>query len=200
MGCTLSSLTPEEASARANSVHIDSVLRVEQKLIKPETKLLLLGTGDSGKTTVLKQLRLSYGTAFNTEEILEFRSVVLTNLIKCGKILVLEMDRLQIPYGFKAEAYHDVSSRLSMLDEQRRVQQLARDAFLEAGGVQQGGEMRLFANTIKVAETPYGFAKDESIGADLLVAIEKIWGDQGVKYCYSRRNQFTVPLLENCSQ
>jgi GTPase SAR1 family protein len=43
-------------------------------------KLLMLGTGDSGKTTMVKQIRLIYLASFTREERLNFRPVVYSNL------------------------------------------------------------------------------------------------------------------------
>ena len=44
-------------------------------------KLLLLGAGESGKTTILKQMRFLHGEPLSDEELVNFRSVIRSNVI-----------------------------------------------------------------------------------------------------------------------
>ncbi|KAJ3289218.1 Guanine nucleotide-binding protein G(o) subunit alpha [Rhizoclosmatium sp. JEL0117] len=101
MGCAASAdHRPSVSQARSISRAIDASLEQEKPAITREVKILLLGTGDSGKTTVLKQLRVIYGSGFTPEEYLDFRSIILQNVVACAKALVAGMKKLQIPYGF----------------------------------------------------------------------------------------------------
>lgn len=54
MGCTLSSL---DKDALARSKAIDKTIRADRDRQSREVKLLLLGAGESGKSTILKQLK-----------------------------------------------------------------------------------------------------------------------------------------------
>ena len=49
--------------SKAKSKLIDKQLMLEYKKLNKETKILLLGTGESGKSTVLKQMKkeINYG-------------------------------------------------------------------------------------------------------------------------------------------
>ena len=49
---------------RALSRQIDKELRKDASMQKP-TKLLLLGAGESGKSTVFKQMKIVYGDGFS---------------------------------------------------------------------------------------------------------------------------------------
>lgn len=55
MGCTLGK---PDKDARARSKAIDKNLRADFERQCREVKLLLLGAGESGKSTILKQLKL----------------------------------------------------------------------------------------------------------------------------------------------
>lgn len=57
------SVTPEQKKALGDSKEIDQNLRDEEKKKPNVLKLLLLGTGDAGKSTFTKQLAFIYGTA-----------------------------------------------------------------------------------------------------------------------------------------
>ncbi|KAI8807802.1 guanine nucleotide binding protein, alpha subunit [Cladochytrium replicatum] len=86
---------------RAESARIDRDIRMERQNMErtPTVKLLLLGSGESGKSTVLKQFRLIHGTAYTDAERSSYRPAILGNLINCGKTLVEGAERLGIPFG-----------------------------------------------------------------------------------------------------
>ncbi|KAM5531244.1 hypothetical protein V8D89_015110 [Ganoderma adspersum] len=52
-------------------------------------KVLLLGSGDSGKSTILKQMRLAHRTSFSPHEIESFRQLIFVNLT-CGLKCVID--------------------------------------------------------------------------------------------------------------
>ncbi|KAI9353599.1 guanine nucleotide binding protein, alpha subunit [Obelidium mucronatum] len=101
MGCSSSTnavdQTPEEV---ANSKKIDQQIAQEKKNKEEAIRLLLLGPGESGKSTVLKQMKLIYSAGFTPQEIQIFRSAILLNLLQCCKCLMSGMKELKIPYGF----------------------------------------------------------------------------------------------------
>jgi energy-coupling factor transporter ATP-binding protein EcfA2 len=64
-------------------------LRAEDIREKRENnKLLLLGAGESGKSTLLKQLRILYGKGFSPEERAALRGVIHANTITCIQMLI----------------------------------------------------------------------------------------------------------------
>lgn len=54
------------------------------------TKILLLGTGESGKSTVLKQMRLLHHNGFSQQERQQYAQVVWVDAIQLMKILVMQ--------------------------------------------------------------------------------------------------------------
>ena len=74
-------------------------------------RILLLGTGESGKSTFLKQMRIVHADGFSTIERLNFRSDVYVNILRSMKVLVgaLEvresfLEKLSI-FGFKNDHF-----------------------------------------------------------------------------------------------
>jgi len=82
-----------------HSRQIDSDIAKEKIKLENEIKLLLLGAGDSGKSTVLRQLRIIHQDAFapnKREECLQFKDVIQNNVISNMKFLLLGAERLKL--------------------------------------------------------------------------------------------------------
>lgn len=60
------------------------------------TKILLLGTGESGKSTVLKQMRLLHHNGFSQQERQQYAQVVWVDAIQLMKILVMQARKMGI--------------------------------------------------------------------------------------------------------
>lgn len=87
MAC-LCSLDEEERAAVLRSRSIDRHLDQEREQWKREIKILLLGAGESGKSTFLKQMRIIHGENYSAEDRLEFRPIIYHNILKGMKILI----------------------------------------------------------------------------------------------------------------
>lgn len=68
-------------------------------MFKKEVKLLLLGAGESGKSTFLKQMRIIHGTSFSDDVLIEFREVIFSNVVRGMKVLIDARDKLGIPWS-----------------------------------------------------------------------------------------------------
>ncbi|KZV79870.1 heterotrimeric G protein alpha subunit 4 [Exidia glandulosa HHB12029] len=55
-------------------------LKEAKKQQESEVKVLLLGSGDSGKTTILKQMKIIHGVGFEKTEIEQYRQLVFGNI------------------------------------------------------------------------------------------------------------------------
>ncbi|SCU99936.1 LAMI_0G01816g1_1 [Lachancea mirantina] len=102
MGCTLSVSTSQDEndpflqSKRANAA-IEQSLQLQRQKERNEVKLLLLGAGESGKSTVLKQLRLMHQGGFSDQERCQYKQVIWADAIQSLKILVIQARRMNIP-------------------------------------------------------------------------------------------------------
>ncbi|KND02318.1 uncharacterized protein SPPG_02793 [Spizellomyces punctatus DAOM BR117] len=96
-GCSSS---PEDIEARNRSVAIDRQLKTEARETERFIKLLLLGAGESGKSTILKQFKLIHGVPFSDAERMSYRPAILGNLMSCARTLIEAMARLEgLQYG-----------------------------------------------------------------------------------------------------
>ena len=92
-------MSEEEIEAQRRSRQIDRQLAQEKKSLRQEIKILLLGAGESGKSTFLKQMRILHGEDYSEQDRLDFRPTIYHNILKGLKILVEARRRLQIPLG-----------------------------------------------------------------------------------------------------
>uniref|UniRef100_A0A3P8UD36 Guanine nucleotide-binding protein subunit alpha n=1 Tax=Amphiprion percula TaxID=161767 RepID=A0A3P8UD36_AMPPE len=78
---------------------IEDILRRERKKKRREIKILLLGTGESGKTTFIRQMRIIHGKGFSPEERMTFAKCIFQNIFTAIKALTGAMRMLRIPYS-----------------------------------------------------------------------------------------------------
>eukprot|EP00299_Pterocystis_sp_00344_P013825 c6814_g1_i1.p1 GENE.c6814_g1_i1~~c6814_g1_i1.p1 ORF type:complete len:209 (+),score=51.22 c6814_g1_i1:44-628(+) len=67
---------------------IDKKMREERKNIDANLKLLLLGAGESGKSTIFKQMKILHQKGYNQDELTAARPQVHKNAIQSMKILI----------------------------------------------------------------------------------------------------------------
>lgn len=96
-GCCLRfKFSPEEIEQRYRSLEIDKMIEKDKQRLKRQVKLLLLGAGESGKSTFLKQMRIIHGVKFEPELVKEYQHVIYNNIVKGMKVLVDARDKLNI--------------------------------------------------------------------------------------------------------
>ncbi|KAM3218182.1 guanine nucleotide-binding protein alpha-1 subunit isoform X1 [Capsicum annuum] len=71
----------------AQTAEIERRIEQETKADKHIQKLLLLGAGDSGKSTIFKQIKLLFQTGFDEEELKNYIPVIHANVYQTIKIL-----------------------------------------------------------------------------------------------------------------
>ncbi|KAJ3271581.1 hypothetical protein HDV01_006543 [Terramyces sp. JEL0728] len=69
--------------------------RKAYKIFKQHLKLLILGSSDSGKSTLLKQLKLMHGNGFTDKEKLQFAQGIKENIIHSLHLLVSNTEKLE---------------------------------------------------------------------------------------------------------
>ena len=84
MGCGGSKETEEGA----RNAEIEKFLEEEKVKFNNEVKLLLLGSGESGKSTVAKQMKIIYLNGFTEEELLSFKPSVYSDLVLCMRSIL----------------------------------------------------------------------------------------------------------------
>ncbi|KAB1255378.1 Guanine nucleotide-binding protein G subunit alpha [Camelus dromedarius] len=105
MGCRQSS---EEKEAARRSRRIDRHLRSESQRQRREIKLLLLGTSNSGKSTIVKQMKIIHSGGFNLEACKEYRPLIVYNAIDSLTRIIRALAALKIDFHNPDRAYDAV--------------------------------------------------------------------------------------------
>ncbi|XP_031425603.1 guanine nucleotide binding protein (G protein), alpha activating activity polypeptide O, b [Clupea harengus] len=101
MGCTLSA---EERAALDRSKAIEKNLKEDGLNAAREVKLLLLGGGESGKSTIVKQMKIIHEDGFTGDDVKQFQSVVYSNTLQSLATILRAMETLNIEYSDKERA------------------------------------------------------------------------------------------------
>ncbi|XP_078667029.1 guanine nucleotide-binding protein subunit alpha-11 [Branchiostoma floridae x Branchiostoma belcheri] len=98
MACCLSEEAKEQK--RINQ-EIEKQLRKDKRDARRELKLLLLGTGESGKSTFIKQMRIIHGAGYSDEDRRGYTKLVYQNIFMAMHSMIRAMDTLKIAYKNK---------------------------------------------------------------------------------------------------
>lgn len=106
MACFGRSESSEEREKRKVNKRIDIQLREEKdKYFNKTIRLLLLGAGESGKSTIVKQMKIIHKNGFTAEELESNVPLVLGNTVKSLQQLLSAMksERLSLGVEFQDE-------------------------------------------------------------------------------------------------
>ena len=83
----------------ADSKLIDDQLKIEAQIMSRELKILLLGAGQTGKSTFFKQLKIIQDNDYTLSERLNFKSLILSNTIESLMTILNAMKVLGIQFA-----------------------------------------------------------------------------------------------------
>ncbi|KAG4105434.1 guanine nucleotide binding protein, alpha subunit [Neocallimastix lanati (nom. inval.)] len=100
----------------ASKNEIDEKLEIDGLEERLNLKILLLGSGESGKSTVLKQLKLINKIELENDELLEYKNGLRRNVLQCMNILTGQLKPHELEYE-KPES-QDLALLLKKAEEQ----------------------------------------------------------------------------------
>ncbi|RUO95602.1 guanine nucleotide binding protein, alpha subunit [Jimgerdemannia flammicorona] len=141
-------LSAEEREGRERSNQIDRFLDEDNKKFKKECKILLLGSGESGKSTIVKQMKIMYQNGYSPQELFSWRLTVYKNSLESAQALIAARHKLDvkwtnkdnIEYAQRILQYHisnELSFRLSQ-DIVHAIDSIWRDPAIQEV-VERGG-------------------------------------------------------------
>ncbi|KAK5112336.1 G protein alpha subunit [Meristemomyces frigidus] len=96
MGACVSSGSNEGGDQKKRSQMIDRGLEEDSKKLRRECKILLLGSGESGKSTIVKQMKIIHQNGYSRDELAMYRHTIYKNLVDCAKALIGAMRQFEV--------------------------------------------------------------------------------------------------------
>ncbi|XP_040048060.2 guanine nucleotide-binding protein G(o) subunit alpha isoform X1 [Gasterosteus aculeatus] len=94
--CSHPKLTEEGKKAKLRSSKIEQDLYEHARNEMNVVKILMLGAAESGKSTLIKQIKIIHSRGFSETELLSFKAAVLDNLLTSMKFVLRGMGTLRI--------------------------------------------------------------------------------------------------------
>ncbi|OAE25141.1 hypothetical protein AXG93_3217s1580 [Marchantia polymorpha subsp. ruderalis] len=166
-------VSPRELEERVQAERIDQRIRRETKADKDvPKKLLLLGAGESGKSTIFKQIKVLFQEGFADGERINYKTVIYANVFQSMKIL---LDGLQEFAQSDQEKYTLKASNKVQVGESLRVKtrELGKGQGMVAIGeelAEVGGRSELPLLTQDYAKKLELLWKDPAVQEDVLFA------------------------------
>jgi GTPase SAR1 family protein len=103
MNCCVEETNNEDRRARDISKQIDKAIRDDKLNEDKKIKLLLLGPGDAGKSTFLKQLRVIHDQKFSNIDLEKFKAILKDNVLLSMKAMLAgaTLLKVQIPEEYQ---------------------------------------------------------------------------------------------------
>lgn len=104
MGCCAS--VESDNRSQLQNEKINEEIEVAKRDKRNEVKLLLLGAGESGKSTILKQMKLIHDGGFTPEEREPYKEIIYNNAVQSIHVILEAMEVLGIPLENPENQYH----------------------------------------------------------------------------------------------
>ncbi|GAA5803784.1 hypothetical protein HPULCUR_009269 [Helicostylum pulchrum] len=103
MGCCQSN---EVHDGKARTQEIDDQIKRDKMNQKNEVKMLLLGAGESGKSTILKQMKLIHDGGYSRDEREAFKEIIFSNTVQSMRVIIEAMENMGVSYAFAQNKHH----------------------------------------------------------------------------------------------
>ncbi|EIE76171.1 hypothetical protein G6F47_009133 [Rhizopus delemar] len=93
MGCCQSN---EVHDGKVRNEEIDHQIKIDKLNMRNEVKMLLLGAGESGKSTILKQMKLIHDGGYSRDEREAFKEIIFSNTVQSMRVILEAMENMGI--------------------------------------------------------------------------------------------------------
>ncbi|XP_077382000.1 guanine nucleotide-binding protein G(o) subunit alpha-like isoform X2 [Festucalex cinctus] len=104
--CLRQDVTEEGKKAQLRSSKIEQDLSEQAQNEKNLVKILMLGAAESGKSTLIKQIKIIHSHGFSKQELISFKPAVMDNLLNSMKFVLRGMGMLRINLASKKNKIH----------------------------------------------------------------------------------------------
>ncbi len=154
------------------------------------------GAGESGKSTVLKQMRLIYAQGFSKSEKEEWRAIIFNNILSAFKVILDAMEELGIEFSNKDNAVSDMLQFEGGLPAHQFG--CCHIPYISIHLTQESNRCHFFANLcciqqyINLILVDHDLGPKESMPTQYLPCFKALWVDAGVQKAIEKGNEFAL--------
>lgn len=183
-----------------NNTKIEEIMANIKSTQDNKVKLLLLGAGESGKSTVFKQMRILHGTKRSEEDLRNFAIIVRANILVSVKKLAMMLRKMDLMSELDKEAKAQRNSYKNA-DEMDPSFMTPREAFdiiieniVEANTVEQAlSEGAQDANDrARIRRAGNSAYNDSLVFLEYVDSIRILWNSETMKKVWAKRAQAVV--------
>ncbi|KAI9230249.1 MAG: G-protein complex alpha subunit GpaA/FadA [Piptocephalis tieghemiana] len=146
MGCCASK---EDLEGRRKNEEIENQLKKDRLSAQKEVKMLLLGAGESGKSTILKQMKLIHDGGYNDDERESFKEIIFSNTVQSMRVILEAAQSMGIPLQSDGASYWssvimDLPHQIEADSLPQEVAEAIRGLWMDPGVQQCFGRSREF--------------------------------------------------------
>ncbi|KAG1451094.1 hypothetical protein G6F56_008172 [Rhizopus delemar] len=97
--------TNQRRAERMRSLAIDRAIKADNTRLNKEFKVLLLGSGESGKSTIFKQMKILFHGGYTPDELIKWKAIVYSNLVQSAQAFVQALFELGYPLSSEKSQY-----------------------------------------------------------------------------------------------
>ena len=169
-------LSTDERLQQAKSKRIDRDLAEFKRRFLATQKIVLLGAGESGKSTFLKQMQIIHGAGFSEQEIIEYRTQIYENILRGIVGLINGKAQLNLDWG-------DSQLRMKKIVSEFRVIFKNLMEIREQDEKQLGQKIPIFP--------------EQFLANNLKNLLYEVWNEPSIKQTYERRRELPRHFVEN---
>lgn len=174
-----------KSSAGANDATNDTALAPDEE---KEVKTLLLGSGESGKSTIIKQMKIIHQNGYTDTELYLFKSTIYKNLLDCGRALLTAVEKFGLQEELAAEVGTGNTAEATEANDFDFVEDKVNGTEELAYAGRSGGVEQFQI----IMDTPNPTDNNTSLSPELVSALDTLWKTSVVqdKLLKEFRNQF----------
>ncbi|ORZ21377.1 guanine nucleotide binding protein, alpha subunit [Absidia repens] len=189
MGCCHSNNQSVSAEFLHNE-EIDQVLRAEKIKHQHEAKLLLLGSGESGKSTLVKQIRLIHDNGFTNAERQAFREVVAKNLLQSMVTLLEAVDQLNLGWQMDTTSSDTITTTTTTTTTKNAIDVNSRIS--NNNSDTEAIDCATMLSKLQQHANGIGQGSILLLPMDLVETIDRLWHHPTIQHVYRRKNEYQL--------
>ncbi|CAF0773437.1 unnamed protein product [Brachionus calyciflorus] len=177
-------LSGEDRIEIERSRQIDRELALLKRKFYATQKIVLLGAGESGKSTFLKQMQIIHGTGFTKSEITQYRTQIYENILKGIVGLINGKTELGLPWrGNDTQNSLEITTYMKGIIGKFRIiyKSLMDDREKQA----------------QLSQQIIHILPEKFLSNNLVELIIELWNDLSIQEAYERRREFPRYFVEN---